>query len=123
VSFLEPTGLVAPDLILHRIGAELGGCRHLLANEENALETLLQSGNVAADDPLHLVEMQNIDLLDQLLADVILCLQDMAGSEPIKMAAALRVGQVTRRIRLAALRNRLAGFAQTVDPGAGIELF
>ena len=123
MSFLEPTGLVAPDLLLYRIEAELGGCRAILAKVENAVETLLKSGNVAADDPLHIIEMQNIDLLDQILADVMLCLQDLAGSESIQSAPALRLGLVTRRTRLAALRNRLSGFAGTVDDGDGVELF
>lgn len=123
MSFLEPTGLVAPDLLLYRIEAELGGCRAILAKVENAVETLLKSGNVAADDPLHIIEMQNIDLLDQILADVMLCLQDMAGSDPIQSAPALRLGLVTRRTRLAALRNRLAGFAGAADDGDGVELF
>lgn len=123
MSFQEPTGQIAPALLLHRIEAELALCRSILAKVENAVETLLQSGNVAADDPLHIVEMQNIDLLDQSLADIMLCLQDLTGSDAISTAQPVRLGQVTRRLRLAALRGRLSGFAPIVDHSAGVELF
>ena len=123
MSFLEPTSPIAAGLLLHRIGQELAGCRALLVKVENAVETLLQSGNVAPDDPLHITEMQNIDLLDQIIADVMLCLQDLAGTEAIAAAQGLRLSEVTRRLRLAALRNRLAGFATISDSGDGVELF
>lgn len=123
MSFHEPQGHVAADKLLGRIEAELGTCRAILAGVESVVETLLKSGNVAADDPLHIVEMQNIDLLDQLLADMMLCLADLAGTDPIKAAPTIRLSQVIRRTRLAALRNRLSGFAVPVDPDDAVELF
>ena len=123
MSFLEPTSQIAAGLLLHRLEQELAGCRTILVRVENAVETLLKSGNVALDDPLHIVEMQNIDLLDQILADVMLCLLDAAASEALSGAPALRLKDVTRHLRLAALRNRLAGFATIDDRGNGVELF
>lgn len=123
MSFQVPTSHIAASALLLRIEQELAGCRALLVKVETAVETLLRSGNVALDDPLHIAEMQNIDLLDQIIADVMLCLQDMAGSEAIESASSLRLGQITRRLRLAALRNRLAGYATVADHGNGVELF
>ena len=123
MSFLEPNGHVAPDLLLCRIETELAGCRTILASVENAVETLLKSGNVAPDDPLHIVEMQSIDLLDQILADLMLLLRDLAGSDVIAAAQPVRLGSVLQGIRLAALRNRLAGFAHLPDDSNGVELF
>ena len=124
MSYLDSQGYVSPNLLLHRIEMELGNCRVILAKVEMAVETLLQSEEVAADDPLHIVEMQSIDLLDQILADLMLCLQDLARSDSITTAHAIRLGAILRRTRLAGLRNRLAGSAETeVDIGDGVELF
>ena len=123
MSFQESGGHIAAKLLLRRIEQELAGCRAILVRVETAVETLLKSGDVAADDPLHIVEMQNLDLLDQILADVMLCLQDMGSSDAIAATRALRLGDVTRRLRLAALRNRLAGHATIANPGNGVELF
>ena len=109
--------------LLHRLEHELDGCRSLLVKVENAVETLLQSGNIAADDPLHIIEMQNIDLLDQRLADLMLFIHDLSTTDPIIDAQTVRVSQVVRRIRLAALRNRLAGVAHAPDDSDGVELF
>lgn len=123
MSFLEPASPVAPDLLLHRVQTELAGCRTILTRVENAVETLLQSGNVAPDDPLHIVEMQSIDLLGQILADLILFLQDLADSEAIVNAQPVRMGQVMHRIRLAALRSRLSGLTHSQDDSVTVELF
>jgi hypothetical protein len=123
VSFIDPAGHIDPALLLTRIEAELSGCRTILGKVETAVETLLKSGNVAADDPLHIQEMQNIDLLDQILADLMLCLQDFAATPSIVAAAPARLSHVTRHTRLADLRNRLAGLAKAEDRGDGVELF
>jgi hypothetical protein len=123
VSFLEPGGTVAPGLLLTRIGSELGGGRAILAKVENAVETLLRSGNVAPDHPLHILEMQNIDLLDQILADLMLLFQGLADCDAIAAAQPLHLGPVLGRLRLAALRSRLSGFAPAPDSGEGVELF
>lgn len=123
MSFQEPGGHIAASLLLHRLEQELSGCRAILVRVETAVEMLMKSGNVALDDPLHIVEMQNIDLLDQVLADVMLCLQDMGASESIAATRGLRLGDVTRRLRLAALRNRLAGHATLAVADDGVELF
>jgi len=123
VSFQDPSSHIAADKLLFRVEQELAGCRNLLVKVENAVETLLQSGNIAADHPLHIIEMQNIDLLDQILADLILFIQDLAASDSMINLQPVRVNQVVRRIRLAALRNRIAGFAHLPDEGDGVELF
>ena len=123
MSFLEPNGTVAPAMLLHRIETELAGCRTILTRVENAVETLLKSGNVAQDDPLHIVEMQSIDLLDQILADLMLLLQDLADTDVIATAQAVRLGPVVHRIRLAALRSRLTGLVYLPDEIGGVELF
>jgi hypothetical protein len=123
VSVLEPNSTVAPALLLHRIETELAGCRTILTNVETAVETLLKSGNVAQDDPLHIVEMQSIDLLDQILADLMLLLQDLADTDVIATAQAIRMGPVVHRVRLAALRSRLTGLASLPDDMDGVELF
>ena len=123
MSFQDPSSHVAADVLLHRIELELAGCRSLLVKVETAVETLLQSGNIPLDDPLHIVEMQNIDLLDQILADLMLFLQDLAASEPMTTSQPVRFSKVIRRIRLAALRNRLAGLAHATEDGDGVELF
>ena len=123
MSFQEPGVHIAAPLLLHRIEQELAGCRLLLVRVETAVETLLKSAHVALDDPLHIVEMQNIDLLDQILADLVLCLQDLAGSDAVASVQTVRLSGVLRRLRLAALRSRLAGHATVADPGAPVELF
>jgi hypothetical protein len=123
VSYLEPNGTVAPALLLHRIEIELAGCRTILTRVENAVETLLKSGNIAQDDPLHIVEMQSIDLLDQSLADLMLLLQDLADTDVIATAQPVRMGPVMQRIRLAAMRSRLTGLAYLPDDTDGVELF
>lgn len=123
MSFIHPSGHIEPALLLSRIEAELSGCRTILGKVESAVETLLQSGNVAADDPLHIQEMQNIDLMDQILADLMLCLQDLGTTPTILAAQPARLGQVVRRTRLADLRNRLAGLSSPAHRGDGVELF
>lgn len=123
MSFLEPAGHVAPVLLLSRIATELSGARVILASVENAVETLLQTGSVAPDDPLHIIEMQSIDLLDQILADLMLFVGDLAESDSILTAHPVRLGSVIHRIRLAALRSRLAGIAYAPDDSTGVELF
>jgi hypothetical protein len=123
VSYQDPVSLVTADLLLHRIEAELVGCRSILAKIEYAVETLLQSGNVPQDDPLHIVEMQNIDLMDQILADLVICLQDLTAARSVDGTVPLRIAHVTRRMRLADLRDRLAGLTNAVRDGDGVELF
>ena len=123
MSFQDIASHCAVDALLHRVSQELAGCRSLLVKVETAVETLLQSGNIAADDPLHIIEMQNIDLLDQILADLMLFLQDISASDPIIDAQTISMSQVVRRIRLAALRNRLTGLACAPDDSNGVELF
>lgn len=123
MSFQQHGVHIAADLLLDRIAQELAGCRAILVRVEHAVETLLKSGNVPLDDPLHIAEMQNIDLLDQILADVVLCLQDIVASHAIAETRDLPLGEVTRRLRLAALTNRLAGHAAIADSGNGVELF
>lgn len=123
MSFQEHGVQIAADLLLHRIEQELAGCRAILVRVEMAVEALLKSAHVALDHPLHIVEMQNIDLLDQIIADVMLCLQDLGQSDAVASAQTVRLSVVTRRLRLAGLRNRLAGHATVADPGATVELF
>lgn len=123
MSILDPAGHITASLLLRRVEAELGGCRVILAKIETAVETLLQSGNIAQDDPLHVVEMQNIDLLDQTIADLVTCLQDIASAPPIGTAQPLRVAHITRRMRLADLRDRLGGRTTPAERGDAVELF
>ena len=123
MSFQDFASHSAASTLLHRVEQELASCRSLLVKVENAVETLLQSGNIPADDPLHIIEMQNLDLLDQILADLILFLQDLSAADPIIDAQTVRVSQVVRRLRLAALRNRLAGLAHVPHDSDGVELF
>lgn len=123
MSILDPAGHITASLLLSRVEAELGGCRVILARIEAAVETLLQSGNIALDDPLHVVEMQNIDLLDQTIADLAICLQDIAAAPPIGTAQPLRVAHITRRMRLAGLRDRLGGRTTPAERGDAVELF
>ena len=123
MSFLDPAGHITAALLLRRIEAELGGCRSILARIESAVETLVKAGNIAQDDPLHLAEMQSIDLLDQTLADLVICLRDIASAPPIGTAQPLRVAHITRRMRLAELRDRLGGRTTPAERGDAIELF
>ncbi|MEO8243399.1 MAG: hypothetical protein ABI832_13915 [bacterium] len=123
MSFLDPAGHISAALMLRRIEAELGSCRAILAKVETAVETMLQSGEVAVDDLLHIVEMQNIDLLDQTIADLVICLQDVASSPAIGTAQPLRVAHITRRLRLADLQDRLAGRTTPAERGDAVELF
>ena len=123
MSLLDPPGHITAALLLRRIEAELGGCRSILARIEAAVETLVKSGNIAQDDPLHLAEMQNIDLLDQTLADLAICLRDIASAPPIGTVQPLRMAHITRRMRLAELRDRLGGRETSTERGDAIELF
>lgn len=123
MSLLDPAGHITAALLLRRIEAELGGCRRLLAKIETSVETMLSRGHIAADDPLHVSEMQSIDLLDQTLGDLILCLQELASAPPIGTALPLRVAHITRRLRLADLRNRLGGRTTPEERGDDVELF
>ncbi len=123
MSMLDQAGHITAALLLRRIEAELGGCRRLLAKIETTVETMLSRGPVAADDPLHVSEMQNIDLLDQSLADLILCLQELASAPPMGTALPLRVAHITRRLRLADLRDRLGGRITPAERGDDVELF
>ena len=123
MTMLDPAGHITAALLLRRVEAELGSCRRLLAMIESAVETMLSRGKVAPDDPLHVSEMQNIDLLDQTLGDLILCLQELASAPPMGTALPLRVAHITRRLRLADLRDRLSGRVTPVERGDDVELF
>ncbi len=123
MSMLDPAGHITAALLLRRVEAELGGCRRLLAQIEASVETMLSRGSIAPNDPLHVSEMQSIDLLDQTLADLILCLQELASAPPIGTALPLRVAHITRRLRLADLRERLVGRGTAGERSAEVVLF
>ena len=123
MAMLDPAGHITAALLLRRVEAELGGCRRLLAKIEASVESMLSTGQIAPDDPMHVSEMQGIDLLDQTLGDLILCLQAMASAPPIGTALPLRVAHITRRLRLADLRDRLGGRRTADERGVDVELF
>ena len=120
---MDPADRISLAVVLQRIAGELAGCRGLLAKIESATETLIKAGHVADDDPLHIAELQNFDLLDQTLADLVLCIQDIAATPSAGKAQPLHIPPITRRMRLADLRDRLSGRPGAMARVDRVELF
>lgn len=123
MSMLDPGQHVAASILLRRVEAELGTCRRLLTGIETMVETMLANGQVAPDDPLHVVEAQNIDLLDQMLADLALFLTALAAAPNLGVAQPLRLAHLTRSLRLDDLRDRLGGTPLRSRGEGDVELF
>jgi len=109
--------------LLRRIAQELLQCRSILARIEHSVHLTLE-GQAGQTAPLVWQKnLQDIDLLEQNLGDLALCLSAVADQPALRFPHVLSETHVLGPLRLEDLRHRLHGKPArpaTADP---IEIF
>jgi hypothetical protein len=98
---------LAPASVLRRVAAELDGCQHLLTRIETAFHATRTEAN-----PLHgqhIGQVQDIDLLGQILADLTHVLLICSDEPSVRAAQQFENAEALSVLRLNDLRLRLAG--------------
>ncbi|MGV8952533.1 MAG: hypothetical protein ACOH2M_15610 [Cypionkella sp.] len=118
--------LVLPTL-LARLAEDLTRCRSVLARIEVAVHHGLdaaKAGEVGTDPPVYWQSnLQDIDLLDQHLADLAVCVQAIAADPAVQQGALLSGAHVLGPLKLDDLRKRLRGDTSQAEDASNIELF
>lgn len=118
----EPAAL-APALLLQRVAEELSTCQQILRRVEHAVQLILATGAPTANLGPWQKNMQDLDLLDQSLGDLGLCLRAAREDNALKQADALDAIKVLGPLRLADIRHRLNGRPAPEDRADQIEIF
>jgi hypothetical protein len=109
--------------LLQRIAAELLNCQAILSRIEHSVHQSLQ-GPAAQIAPLSWQKnLQDIDLLEQNLGDLAVCLTAVAAEPPLRDAADLNEAHVLGPLRLEDLRHRLHGKPHQPGCAEQIEIF
>lgn len=109
--------------LLQRIAEELVQCRAILSRIEHSVHQSLE-GAVTPDAPLSWQKnLQDIDLLEQNLGDLALCLTATAEQPAIGAVHDLNEAQVLGPLRLEDLRHRLHGKPTRPERADPIEIF
>ncbi len=118
--------LLLPTL-LARLAEDLTRCRSVLARIEVAVHHGLdaaKAGEISTDPPIYWqTNLQDIDLLDQHLADLAVCVQAVASEPAVQEGALLSGARVLGPLKLDDLRKRLRGDMTQTEDGSNIELF
>jgi hypothetical protein len=109
--------------LLQRIAEELVQCQAILSRIEHSVHLSLE-GPVVPQAPLSWQKnLQVIDLLEQSLADLALCLSAVADQPAVRAIHNLNEGQVLGPLRLEDLRHRLQGKLACPERADPIEIF
>lgn len=114
---------LATGPLLQRIAEELVQCQAILARIEHSVHLSLD-GPAAQVAPLSWQKnLQDIDLLEQNLGDLALCLSAIAEQPAMRAVADLNEAHVLGPLRLEDLRHRLHGKPERPERADPIELF
>lgn len=98
-----------PTSLLDRVAAELLQCRAILSRIEHSVHDILDHHRAGGDARSWQRNLQDIDLLEQNLGDLALCLQIAARDPVLVTAGGLEPRPILAPLRLDALRQRLSG--------------
>lgn len=119
--------LVAPPLLpgalLAQVSEELLRCRAILSRIEHSVHAMIDSHPASAETRQWHRNLQDIDLLEQNLADLARCLGATAAEPALQDARALSPVQVLGDLTLHDLRQRLRGHLSAADNGGAVEFF
>lgn len=119
--------LVAPPLVpgalLAQVAEELMRCRAILSRIEHSVHAMIDSHPASAETRHWHRNLQDIDLLEQNLADLARCLGATAAEPALQDARPLSPVQVLGDLTLHDLRQRLRGHVPAVETGGAIEFF
>jgi len=118
-----PIAVLSAGPLLKRIAEELVQCQAILSRIEHSVHLSLD-GPAAQVAPLSWQKnLQDIDLLEQNLGDLALCLSAIADQPPVRTLCDLNEAQVLGPLRLEDLRHRLHGKPARLEPADPIEIF
>lgn len=118
-----PTAMLSAGPLLKRIADELVQCQAILSRIEHSVHLSLD-GPAAQVAPLSWQKnLQDIDLLEQNLGDLALCLSAIADQPSVRTLADLNEAHVLGPLRLEDLRHRLHGKPARLEPADPIEIF
>ena len=122
MSMYQPS-LIATAPLLQRIAAELLHCRAILSRIEHSVHVAFEVPAAQLPSGSWQRNLQDIDLLEQNLGELALCLAAVAAEPALQIAADLNEVHVLGRLRLEDLRHRLHGRPSGVEPADQIEIF
>lgn len=119
--------LVAPPLLpgalLAQVAEELLRCRAILSRIEHSVHAMIDSHPASSETRAWHKNLQDIDLLEQNLADLARCLGAASAAPAIQEATALSPVDVLGDLTLHDLRQRLRGHMPATDTGGAVEFF
>ena len=113
---MQQPSLIATAPLVQRIAAELLQCRAILSRIEHSVHAALEATPPQVPALSWQKNMQEIDLLEQTLGDLALCLSALAAEPALRDAPDLRYAHVLGRLRLEGLRHRLHGRPARAEP-------
>ena len=122
MTMLQPSQIATAPL-LQRIAAELLQCRAMLSRIEHSVHVAFDAPTAQVPSGSWQKNLQAIDLLEQYLGELAICLAAVAAEPALQGAADLREAHVLGRLRLEDLRHRLHGRPSHTEPADPIELF
>ncbi|EEW24194.1 hypothetical protein [Rhodobacter ferrooxidans] len=114
---------LAPSLLMQRVAAELSHCQAILRRVEHAVHETVLAPGANTTGPVWQKNMQDLDLLDQSLGDLALCLNSAAQGAALHNTVPLNAIEVLGALRLEHLRHRLKGTSAVPDRIDHIEIF
>jgi hypothetical protein len=109
--------------LLQRIAAELLHCQAILARIEHSVHAALQVPTPVSPPITWQSNLQDIDLLEQNLGDLAMCLSAIAGEPLLRATADLSAAKVLGPLRLNDLRQRLHGKPAAAECCGPVEIF
>ena len=120
---MQQPSLIATAPLLQRIAIELLQCQAILSRIEHSVHVALDALAPLVPALSLQKNMQDIDLLEQNLADLALCLSAVAAEPALQAAQDLNEAHVLGRLRLEDLRHRLHCWPSNAEPADQIEIF
>jgi hypothetical protein len=119
--------LVAPPLLpsalLAQVAEELLRCRAILSRIEHSVHAVIDSHPASSETRAWHRNLQDIDLLEQNLADLARCLCATSAEPALQGGLPLSAVGVLGDLTLDDLRQRLRGHTQVTESGGEIEYF
>lgn len=112
-----------PADLLTQVVAELLHCKSILSRVEHSVHCIIDSHPNSSETRSWQRNLQDIDLLEQQLADLARCLTATAAEPAIREARALSILQVMGDLTLDDMRQRLLGRTEVFGQGATVEFF
>lgn len=118
-----PPHKVPPAQLLLRMADEMQRCLAILTRVEQSCHQIVEDQPDASLPKVWRANLQDIDLLEQVLGDLALCLSGLAAEPQILGAAEISPLRILAATRLDDLRRRLTGRPDNGTSSQRIELF